>query len=148
MHVETVAIERVFDIQRRKASRYAPARTDFSFEAGGAKHYGVQVPGWPELSRNQQMAFVLRQANNWQSVVGFKNLTTGEVVISNTTTIVGNIVGAMFIAPIMWLYYSISSTSTGRGFAIAAVVVCLVAAAMQAEKLYRTRAARLILEKQ
>ena len=49
MQIETITFDRVFDVQRRLTSRWAPQRTDFSFESGGKRRFAVQVPGWPRI---------------------------------------------------------------------------------------------------
>ncbi len=84
MHIETITLERVFDVQRRKASRYAAQRTDFSFQSNGVRRFAVQAPGWPSIEAGATLTVVLGQTGRWKTLGGWINHATGEVVLPET----------------------------------------------------------------
>ena len=83
MQVITLTLERVFDIQRREATRFIPRHTHFSFESEGRPHYAVQAPGWPSIEVGHTLTVLLDTPDNWQTLVGWKNITTNELAFSD-----------------------------------------------------------------
>ncbi|RLJ38896.1 hypothetical protein [Acidovorax sp. 106] len=79
MQVITLTLERVFDIQRREATRFIPKHTHFSFESEGRLRYTVQVPGWPSIEAGHTLTALLEKPDNWQTLVGWKNSNTNEL---------------------------------------------------------------------
>jgi hypothetical protein len=76
MHLHQVRFERIFD---------APGRTGmFSFEAGGKREYGVQLFGGAVPRAGSRYAVVLAEADNWQTIVGWRNLETPDVHLRET----------------------------------------------------------------
>lgn len=124
MHIQTVIFEQVFDIQRRRASRYAPERTDFSFESNGKKHYAVQVPGSPRISAGDTVIAVLGREGNWQTLAGWKNKTNGEVVLPEMRRPISGIVQAAFVGALSLVYFTSASTPVGRGASGFMVFIC------------------------
>lgn len=145
MHIETVTLERVFDLQRLPASRYAPQRTLFSFESNGQKHYAVQVNGWPQLRPGQRVTFALKKSDNWQTVCGFKNHSTGDLSISKLSRIIQGILQSLFLSLIMSLIFTNSTSTLGRSAAAAGVLVSIVFVAMLAEQFFNARRAAAML---
>jgi hypothetical protein len=80
MNTLIVKFERVFDVHRRAHSQFQPQHTQFSFTADGVPHYSVSVPGWPTVEAGMTVTAVLRQSGNWQSIAGWANHQTGELV--------------------------------------------------------------------
>lgn len=134
MYVETVTLDSIFDVQRRKATRNCAKRTQLSFQAHGIRHYSVVVPGWPEFSRGHLIAFVLRQQGNWQTVEVCKNLTTGELAAPSSTLAISNSIMGACISPIFAMLYPSLNGTVAKGFVIAAVLCILTFAVDQTEK--------------
>jgi hypothetical protein len=128
MHTETITIERVFDVQRRRASRYAPRRTDFSFEANGVKRYAVQVPGWPSLDAGSRLTVVLGSAGNWQSLAGWMNHSTGEVVLPEFRRSLSRAWQSLLVSVLTGAAYTGATTSVGRVAAAAMSAFLLLVA--------------------
>lgn len=84
-HVNTpvVTFDRVFDIQRRAGSRFQQQHTQFSFSSNGTPHYSVSVHGWPTVAEGMTITALLREADNWQSLAGWVNHQSGEIVAPN-----------------------------------------------------------------
>jgi len=132
MHTERVTFDRVFDIQRRAATRYAPQRTDFSFESGGKKRYAVQVPGWPRIEAGDTVTAVLGSEGNWQTLAGWKNHANGEVVLPVVGRSLAGVWQGAFIGILFLISFATAETATGRvaagcasaiGFAMVAVLL-------------------------
>ncbi len=133
MHIERITFDRVFDIQRRAATRYAPQRTDFSFESGGKKRYAVQVPGWPRIEAGDTITAVLGNEGNWQTLAGWKNHANGEVVLPLVGRSIAGIWQAAFIGILFLISFTTAENPAGRAaagcasaFGFAMVVVLLL----------------------
>lgn len=114
MHIETVKLDQVFDIQRRAATRFSKQHTYFSFECEGVKRYAIQVPGWPRIEQGDALTVVLRQTGNWQTLVGWKNHATGELVHPQPhRSLLGSIEGTV-ITILMTALFLEASTATGK----------------------------------
>ena len=80
MQLVKMRFDRVFDIQPVRQG--VEARTIFSFEGDGRRHYAVTVPGKPDIRNGQHVLAVLHQENNWQTLRGWKDLDTGDVAFN------------------------------------------------------------------
>ena len=83
MHAVTVTFERIFDLQRHEASKSCPKHTTFGFVSGGEPHYAVSVPAWPTFEVGITVTVLLRKEGNWQSLTGWVNHQSGEVITPN-----------------------------------------------------------------
>ncbi|MGM9481883.1 hypothetical protein ACS5PN_11925 [Roseateles sp. NT4] len=141
MQVLTLTLERVFDIQRYESARHRPRTTHFSFEAGGRKHYGVRVAGWPRVQAGDNLTAVLRSADNWQTLAGWKNLSTGERVVPATGS-VRHMAYLLAGAGFCYLVTSGATSSAARQVALGLQVVlglALLAGGVEAWRSYRCR---------
>lgn len=75
----TVTIDRVFDITTGVSRGKQPC-TFFSFQSGQSSEYGVAVPGEPRLVSGMTVSAVLDEDDNWQSLLGWIDHGTGELV--------------------------------------------------------------------
>ena len=150
MHIETITMDRVFDIQRRDTSPTAYSRTDFSFESDGRKHYAVQVPGWPRIEAGDRLTVVLGKAGDWQTLAGWKNHSTGEVLLPDMGRTVLKIVHGAFLTLMGVILFSTSSTPAGRiasgGLAAFSFVSALFLVSQWWRKRAQARAIQLIAE--
>ncbi|MEO3711260.1 hypothetical protein [Roseateles flavus] len=106
MHVETLTLERVFDVQRPTIGRSRDTTSDFSFEAQGRKVYGLNAPGTPSLKAGDRVSFVLRESGNFQSLVGWHNHTTGEDVLPRHRSLGRGLFHAGVILVFGWMMFS------------------------------------------
>ncbi len=105
LHVETLILERVFDVQRPSLAGGRQLTSDFSFEAQGRRMYGVNAPGMPSLKAGDRVSFVLREAGNWQTLMGWRNHSTGEQVLPKLRTVGGGLFHSGILTTIGWALY-------------------------------------------
>jgi len=74
----TVTIDRVFSVAYRW-SKPGP-RTEFGFASGNKRYYGLELPGKPAIEAGMQVTAILEKDGDWNSLQGWLNHTTGEVV--------------------------------------------------------------------
>lgn len=104
-HVETLILDRVFDVQRPSLAGGRTITSDFSFEAQGRTMYGVNAPGMPSLAAGDRVSFVLQEAGNWQTVVGWHNHSTGEQALPVLRTLGGGLYRAVSLTVIVGTFY-------------------------------------------
>ncbi|HMS28026.1 MAG TPA: hypothetical protein PKC80_11735 [Burkholderiaceae bacterium] len=81
MPLITVHLDRVFDIVHTMHNR-KPV-TNFGFESEGVKHYSVPGPGKLNIQAGVTLTVFLRKANNWQTLLGWYDHSSREVVIES-----------------------------------------------------------------
>ncbi|WP_306397426.1 hypothetical protein [Telluria beijingensis] len=69
-----LTFDRVFDVQGRM----------FSFESGGRKEYGVSFSDGTVPRDGARYAVALVEESNWQKVIGWRDLSTPNVVLAET----------------------------------------------------------------
>ncbi len=85
MHTQTLTVVRIIEIARCSDKGMAfPKRTELSFEHDGGRAFGVVIPGWPQIEEGARFVCALEQPDNWQTLIGWKNLTTGEIAAPDT----------------------------------------------------------------
>jgi len=80
MNKKSIRCERVFDVHRRKASKGSPPHSVFGFDSKLGKHFSVKVPQHPQIYSGMNLFVILEENDNWDTVIGWTNLDTGEVV--------------------------------------------------------------------
>lgn len=113
MQLHTLTIDRVFDLQRLEATRHRPRSTLFSFEAAGRARYSVSLPGWPRVAAGDTVQAVLTRAANWQTLAGWKNLSTGETVVPSAGSIWQSI-HIVWVTALLYLLTGSATTAAGR----------------------------------
>jgi hypothetical protein len=111
----TLRLERVFDIQRHESAK--ARSTHFSFEATGRKHYSVQLSGWPRVQAGDTVTAVLTSKDNWQTLAGWKNLSTGERVVPAASSF-WHILHIGWVSVIVYLVTSGATSPAGRQVAL------------------------------
>ncbi len=104
MHCVTLKMDRVFDIQPYPIGHQK--RTCFSFESGGKRYLSVLVLGSPKLAAGQTISAVLREKDNWQSLVGLGIHETGEIQAASPMDCVVSVVQVSVLAFVLWLQFS------------------------------------------
>ncbi|TGP40320.1 hypothetical protein EN871_29310 [bacterium M00.F.Ca.ET.228.01.1.1] len=78
MPLETVRLDRVFGIVQTSQNRELV--TLFGFESGNRKEYSVAAPGKPRIESGMTITAYLAQTGNWQTLIGWRDHETGEIV--------------------------------------------------------------------
>ncbi|USX05066.1 hypothetical protein [Paraburkholderia fungorum] len=79
-HAITVTLENIGGIvvDKDKYGRRT-IRTAFNVTVAGKRQYAVQMRGAPRLENGMVVTAVLRDTDNWQTLVGWLNHSTGEI---------------------------------------------------------------------
>lgn len=75
----TITIDHVFDITT-SLSRGRQHCTFFNFQSGETSQFGVALPGKPGLENGLTVSALLEESDNWQTLLGWLNHDTGEIV--------------------------------------------------------------------
>lgn len=128
-HLEQVRFERIFD---------APGRTGtFSFEADGKRQFGVDLLDSEVPCEGSHYAFVLAEQGNWQTPLGWRDLSTSRVVVRDKLR--------QFAPHIVWMAYAIVPLMMGLawrlfgGWAVPVVAVLTVCAGLAFVRTLRQR---------
>jgi hypothetical protein len=78
MPLEIVHIDRVFGIKHTSLNRKRV--TLFGFESESRKEYPVAAPGKPRIESGMTITAYLSEAGNWQTLVGWRDHESGEIV--------------------------------------------------------------------
>lgn len=81
MYFITVTVDKIIEIHDR-STLYA-SRTEFSFIGDGRPHYAVTIPGRPRIIPGMKITALLRNESDWQTLRGWKDWGSGEVIPSN-----------------------------------------------------------------
>lgn len=74
------------------------------------------MPGWPGISAGDRLTVVLGKADNWQTLAGWKNHSTGEVVLPNTSRLLLGIWQGVVLSIVGCLLFAQSTTPAGHSF--------------------------------
>ena len=83
MQSVTVTFDEILHVRRVRANRSTPAYTVFSFMSQYKYTPYVTVPGMPRLEPGMKVKALLREANDWKSLIGWLDLETGNLVAPN-----------------------------------------------------------------
>lgn len=102
MPLTTVRFDRVFDIVVSTKDR-KPV-TFFSFESNGIRQFAVPAPGKPNLRTGTVVTAYLGDEDNWQTLVGWKDHTTGELIIESAVpeSFAAIVVSILLASLLMW----------------------------------------------
>lgn len=143
MHVERIRLQRVFDVNRDSLSK--TGATNFSFETtDGRRCLAVQLPGHPRLEAGDPIVAVLARAGNWQTLRGWKNLSTQEISIRGKLGAVDGLRMAVVTAFIIAMR---PTTGPGRTLADLALGGCGLMAVALARQQWQAWQARRLLDK-
>jgi len=81
MQLVTVRFDRVFDVVHGMHNRKEV--TFFGFQYGPKRVVGVRAPGRQNLEVNAVITAYLKKEDDWQTLVGWFNHSTGEVVVES-----------------------------------------------------------------
>jgi hypothetical protein len=81
MQTQTITFDRFFSVVRHHANW--GKWTCFGFEAAGTKVYHAEVYGHPPLVAGMPLRLAVLKEGDWKNICGWKDLTTGQVVVEN-----------------------------------------------------------------
>lgn len=128
LNFEIVTFERIFDVQRKFPVKYSKS-TLLSFEDKGRSHYALEAYGWPNLREGDCVALAMRELGNTQTLVGWKNITSGELVIPSATREFIDTVKCAVLLPVGFLSFYDATSKAGRvaaGVFLGCIVVGLL----------------------
>lgn len=114
MPLETVRLKRVFGVVQTSQNR-RPI-TLFGFESASRKEYSVAAPGKPRIESGMTITAYLTEANNWETLIGWRDHETGEIVCQPEGE------------PIFLCAWSMSGLCmTGRGVLCGSIILSVIA---------------------
>ena len=140
LYFETVTLERVFDVHRWRAIRYAPAMTNFSFECAGKRRFSVPVLGWPSIEPGTRLTAALRKAGNWQTLVGWVNHSNGEIVLPDTTRDRAKILLFIPVMVMCWISALVVDDAMWRRDSVVAALLVGASVILASRNLRKTKA--------
>lgn len=72
--------DEVAQVHRNPATRTSPKQTTFNFVSNGTYLAKVNAPGHPRIEPGMRVLAILRDAGNWRTLIGWRDLDTGELV--------------------------------------------------------------------
>ncbi|CAB4046620.1 hypothetical protein [Paraburkholderia phenoliruptrix] len=78
-HAVTVTLENITGITPNKGRAGDTQSLNFNVTVQGVRQYAVLIRGAPRLENGTVVTAVLRDPNNWQTLVGWRNHLTGEI---------------------------------------------------------------------
>ena len=106
MNLLTAKFNEIEHVHRIRANATLPRRTMFSFVENFKYTPYVTVPGFPRLENGMRVVAVLREEGNWKSLVGWRDLETGEVAVPDPSWHAGRalfvLVWAAAVATLVW----------------------------------------------
>lgn len=79
MFVSVVQFDQILHVHRNEANRTTPRHTVFSFMSQFKYTPYVSVPGFPRLEPGMRVVALLREQDNWKTLVGWRDLDTGSL---------------------------------------------------------------------
>lgn len=99
--------QQVLHVQRKSAFEATPKRTVFGFIGKDGYTPYVTVPGHPRIEPGMRVLAFLRKENDWQTLLGWRDLATGELVAPELKWFLGRLVGSLgglVVGVLLWAY--------------------------------------------
>ena len=80
MFTVVAKFDEILHVHRNEANRTTPRHTVFSFMSSFKYTPYVEVPGYPRLENGMRVVALLRNEDDWKSLIGWRDLDTGELV--------------------------------------------------------------------
>ncbi len=121
-----VTFDRVFDVKRTRVRNHGPC-TIFGFQSGQVRAHGVLVPDWPRIEPGMTVTAVLQRRGDWQTLMGWVDHQTGEVV-GQKTMMVSTVFGLLVASVIggVSVFVSLHDGQVPVACLIAIVTGCVV----------------------
>jgi hypothetical protein len=79
MKIVNARFDEILHVHRIEANTALPRRTVFSFMMEFRYTPYITIPGFPRLENGMSVVAVLRNENDWKTLVGWRDAKTGEV---------------------------------------------------------------------
>jgi hypothetical protein len=115
MYIENVTFDRVFDV--------SPSSGDFSFTSAGKTEYGVRFRRRVVPTKGSMFAVAFAEIGNWNTVLGWRDLTSTEVILMRPTWFqLSNLINMLLYGPFLIVPLTLLAGITGFVVAVAAIV--------------------------
>ncbi len=140
MPLETVHFDSVSGLVRTSQNRRLA--TLFNFTVAGHTEYSVVVPGRPRIEAGMTITAYLKEAGNWQTLVGWRDHANGEIVCDSATEEI--IISA--VLPLMMATFAVSGWPQPQAMVGVVIMAAYLAWAIgRIRTLRRARAALAVL---
>lgn len=85
MKIVHAHFDEILHVHRIEANRALPRRTVFSFMMEYKYTPYITIPGFPRLENGMSVVAVLRDENDWKTLVGWRDVKTGEVAAPDSS---------------------------------------------------------------
>lgn len=85
MKIVHAHFDEILHVHRIEANRALPRRTVFSFMMEYKYTPYITIPGFPRLENGMSVVAVLRDENDWKTLVGWREVKTGEVAAPDSS---------------------------------------------------------------
>lgn len=99
--------QQVLHVQRKSAFKATPKRTVFGFISSTGYTPYVTVPGHPRIEPGMRVLAFLRKEEDWQTLVGWRDLSTGELAAPESKWFRDRFVaslGGLVLGLVLWAY--------------------------------------------
>jgi hypothetical protein len=104
MFVSVVQFDEVLHVHRNEANRTTPRHTVFSFMSQFNYTPYVSVPGFPRLEPGMRVVALLREQDNWKTLVGWRDLETGALAAPDVRFHVHRLIFLLvWLAAVAWM---------------------------------------------
>jgi hypothetical protein len=104
MQLIILEFQEILHIHRNGATRGSPEHTIFSFMSDFKYTPYVKIPGFPRLENGMTVAALLREKDDWKTLVGWRDLATNQIAGPNSGYYLMRLIFSLvFITGISWL---------------------------------------------
>ena len=118
MQLVNIRFDRVFDVTQ-DVSKRSTYSTLFSFEHNGKRFFSISIEGKPRIESGMNVLVALQGRDDWKSLIGWKDLDTGQIHLPKISKYVVVIVQ---VSPI-FLACAIGFHSTGSYWFLAGTIL-------------------------
>lgn len=137
MQLVTVRFDRVFDVV--PGARARKPVTWFGFEFAGKRHVAVSAPGNVAIKEGARVTAALAKAGDWQTLVGWVDHATGDMVIESAARETFNIAFCCVAGAVCLAAYRLEPL--GFGLVLAGLAAWAAASVVSLHRLKLARAA-------
>jgi hypothetical protein len=136
MFVSVVQFDEVLHVHRNEANQNMPRHTVFSFMSQFKYTPYVSVPGFPRLEPGMRVVALLREQDNWKTLVGWRDLETGALATPDVRYHVHHLISLLVgLAGVAWL-------TTGERFNLPLMIPVLLFGVFGLSAVLELKAAR------
>lgn len=118
MQLVNIRFDRVFDITQ-DVSKRSTYSTLFSFEHNGKRFFSVSIDGKPRIESGMNVLAALQGRDDWKSLIGWKDLDTGQIHLPKLSRYV---IPILQVSPI-FLACAVGFKSTGSYWLLVGIIL-------------------------